>query len=189
MTYNQKKAGTSLTFEFHEEGLNFTMKDQTIHKSEFIPYEDITNKSHEYFEKNAGHKSRAIYFLVVGILFITANIIFKMKLWAWMFLLGAPIFYYLYRKSVVNFKVLNTESGTMDIWVLDDANQNEIIEAIYSNRNQYLKENYLEINYNNESSSEINKFLWLKNMKIISDREFEVIKEEIIVNDTNKKLY
>lgn len=189
MTYNQKKAGTSLTFEFQEEGLNFTMKDQTIHKSEFIAYEDITNKSHEYFEKNAGHKSRAIYFLVVGILFIIANVIFKMKLWAWMFLLGAPIFYFLYKKSVVNYKVLNTDSGTMDIWVLDDANQDEIIEAIYNKRDAYLKENYLEINYNNESSDEINKFVWLKSMKIISEREFEVIKEEILENENNKKLY
>lgn len=189
MTYNQKKAETSLTFEFNEEGLNFTLKDQTIHKSEFIPYEDITNKSHEFFEKNEGHKSRAIYFLVVGILFIIANVVFKMKLWAWMFLLVAPIFYYLYRKSVVNYKVLNTDSGTMDIWVLDDANQNQIIEAIYNKRNEYLKENYLEINYDNEPSIEINKFLWLKSMKIISDREFEVIKEEIVNNENNSKIY
>ena len=189
MTYNQKKAETYLTFELNEEGLNFTMKDQTIHKSEFIPYEDISNKNHEYFEKNEGHKSRAIYFLVVGVLFIIANVVFKMRLWAWMFLLGAPIFYYLYRKSIVNYKVLNTESGLMDIWVLDDANQIEIIEAVYSKRNSYLKENYLEINYENETSSEINKFLWLKNLKIINEREFEVIKEEIINNQNNSKIY
>lgn len=189
MTYNQQKAETSLTFELNEEGLNFTMKDQTIHKSELIPYEEITNKSHEYFEKNAGHKNRAIYFLVVGFVFIIANIIFKMKLWAWMFLIGAPIFYYLYRKSIVNYKVLNTDSGSMDIWVLDDANQDDIIKAIYNKRDAYLKEYYLEINYNNEGSSEINKFLWLKSMKIINEREFEVIKEEIVQNENNKKLY
>ena len=189
MIYSQKKAETTLTFELNEEGINFTMKDQTIHKSEFIPYEDISNKSHEYFEKNAGHKSRAIYFLVVGILFIIVNVAFKMRLWAWMFLVGAPIFYYLYRKSIVNYKVLNTDSGSMDIWVLDDVNQDEIINVIYNKRNEYLRENYLEINYSNESSSEINKFLWIKNLKLINQREFEVIKEEIINNENNSKIY
>lgn len=189
MIYQQKKAGTSLTVALKEEGLDFTMKDQTIHKSEFIPYEEITNKSHEYFEKNDGHKHRAIYFLAVGILFLIANIVFNMRLWAWMFLLGAPIFYYLYRRSVVNYKVLNTESGLMDIWVLDDKSQNEIVEAIYRQRDSYLRENYLEINHHNESASEIDKFLWLKSLNLINQKEFEVIKEEIINNENNSKIY
>lgn len=179
MTYQQKKAGTELTFELGEEGLDFTMKDETIHKSEFIAYEDILNKTHEYFEKNEGHKSRAIYFLVVGVLFIFANLIFKMKLWAWMFLLGAPVFYFLYRKSVVNYKVINTDTNKMDIWIMDDTAQDEIVQAIYAKRDAYLKENYLAINYNNEAKSEVDKFLWLKSLKLINQKEFEVIKEEI----------
>lgn len=183
MIYNQKRAGTELKFELNDEGLNFTMKDETIHKSEYIPYEDILNKTHEYFEKNAGHKSRAIYALVVGVLFVCANIFFKMKLWAWIFLLGAPIFYFLYRKSIVNYKVLNTESGLLDIWVIDDKIQEEIIQAIYSKRDQYLKENYLAINYDNEINNEINKFLWLKSLNLINQREFELIKEEIYHNE------
>lgn len=183
MIFAQKKGGTNLKFEFTEEGLEFTMKDDTLHKSEFIPYEDITNKSHEYFEKNSGHKNRAIYFLVVGILFLISNLIFQTKLWAFLFLIGAPVFYFLYKKSVVNYKVLNTDNGLMDIWVLDDKNQTEIIDAIYNTRNSYLKENYLAINYNNEPNNEANKFLWLKNLNIINDKEFEVIKEEIYNNE------
>ncbi len=71
----------------------------------------------------------------------------------------------------------------MDIWVLDDKNQAEIIDAIYNSRDSYLKENYLAINYNNEPNNEANKFLWLKNLNIINDKEFEVIKEEIYNNE------
>lgn len=182
MIYHQKKSGTELTFELKKEGLDFTLKDETIHKNEFIPYEDILNKSHEYFEKNSGHKNRAIYFLVVGIIFLIVNLIFKTSLWAWLFLLGAPIFYYLFKKSVVNYKVLGTESGLLDIWVIDDKIQSEIVETIYNKRNTYLKENYLSINYNNEPNNETNKFLWLKNLNIINESEFEVIKESIFEN-------
>lgn len=176
--FNQNKNGNNLRFEFKEEGIQYTLKDKTIHKSEFIPFENITNNSHEYFEKNEGHKSRAIYFLVVGLLFLGLNIAFKMRLWAWMFLIGAPVFYYLYKKSVVNYKVLNTD-GNMDMFVLDDQNQDEIIQLIYQKRNEYLTKNYLEINYHNEPNNEVGKFMWLKSLGLINEKEFEVIKEEI----------
>ena len=177
--FTQNKNENSLKFEFEEDGLNFTLKDKSILKTEFISFEDITNKSHEFFEKNEGHKSRAIYFLIVGMLFLVSNIILKTRLWSWMFLVGAPIFYFLYKKSIVNFIVLNTETE-MDIWVLEDKNQKKIIDEIYSRRNDYLIKTYLEINYNNESSSEINKFSWLKKLEIINKKEFEVIKEDIL---------
>jgi transposase-like protein len=57
--YHPKRAGTKLTFVFKEKGLDFTRKDESIHKSE-----DILNKSHEFFEKNSGHMGRALYFLM-----------------------------------------------------------------------------------------------------------------------------
>lgn len=185
MNYTQNKNGTSLKFEIVENGLNFTLKDKAIHKSEFIQFEDITNKSHEYFEKNEGHKSRAIYFLVVGILFLLSNIIFKTKLWAFLFIIGAPIFYFLYKSSIVNYKVLNTDNGTMDIWVLDDKNQSEIIETIYNKRNSYLKKQYLAINFENEINDEIFKFNWLKSLNLINEKEFNLIKEELVNYKTN----
>lgn len=145
--FRQNKNGNDLKFEFKDNGIQYTLKDRTIHKSEFIPFENITNNFHEYFEKNDGHKSRAIYFLVVGLLFLGFNIVFKLRLWAWMFLIGAPVFYFLYKKSIVNYKVLNTEQGNMDMFVLDDSNQDLIVQSIYDKRNDYLKDNYLEINY------------------------------------------
>jgi hypothetical protein len=112
-------------------------------------------------------------------LFLVANIAFIIKLCACLFLIGVPIFYFLDKKSVVNYKVLNTENVELAIYVREDKNQADIIETIYSKRNTYLKENCLSINYNNEPTSEVNKFLWLKSLNLISDREFKVIKEHI----------
>lgn len=80
---------------------------------------------------------------------------------------------------MVDYKVLNTENGELDIYVINDKNQADIIETIYSKPNTYLKENCLSINYNNKPTSEVSKFLWLKSLNLISDREFKVIKEHI----------
>ena len=179
VNFEQNKNGTFLKFDFKEDGLNYTLKDKTINKTDFIAFEDITNKTHEFFEKNEGYKSRAIYFLVVGILFFLVNIFLKTKLWSWMFLIGAPVFYFLYKKSIVNYIVINTDSD-MNIWVLENKNQKLIIDEIYSRRNDYLMKNYLEINYENDVNNEINKFVWLKKLELINKEEFELIKKEII---------
>jgi hypothetical protein len=37
----------------------------------------------------------------------------------------------------------------------------------------------LSINYSNDPLTEISKFLWLKSLEVINNKEFEVIKEEI----------
>jgi hypothetical protein len=118
------------------------------------------------------------------LLFLISNVIFKTKLWAFIFIIGAPIFYFLYKKSIVNYVVLNTEGTTMDIWVLDDKNQNEIISEIFKQRDSYLKKHYLAINFENEINDEINKFIWLKTLKLINEKEFDVVKEEIIKNNS-----
>lgn len=184
--YSQNKNGNLLKFEFKEKGLQYTLKDKTVHKSEFIPFEEITNNTYEYFEKNETHKSRAIYFLVVGIVFLTLNILFKVRLWAWIFLLGAPISYFLYKKSAVNYKVLSTEGNHMDVFVLEDKHQQEIIDSIYTKRNEYLSQNYMTINYFNDPQNELSKFMWLKDLGLLSDKEFDVIREEIISNIQNR---
>ncbi len=181
MVYNQDKNGNSLRFEFKEDGINYTLKDKSIHKTEFIPFESITNKTHEFFERNDGHKQRAIYFLIVGTLFLIANLVLQTKLWAWLFLIGAPIFYYLYKKSIVNYKVINTQDN-MDIYILNDNNEDDIFKAIYNKRNEYLVNTYLSINYSNDPLNEISKFLWLKSLEVINNKEFEVIKEEITLH-------
>jgi hypothetical protein len=57
--YHQKRAETKLTFVFKEEGLDFTIIDESMHKSE-----DILKKSHEFFEKNSGHMGKTLHFLM-----------------------------------------------------------------------------------------------------------------------------
>ena len=177
--YTQKRNNNIIKLDFETSGINYTLKDENINKTEFIPFENITNNSHEIFESNKSYKHYAIYTGVVGTLFLIINIFYSTKLWAWLFLLACPTFFILFKRSKTDYKVLNVESK-MDIFVINDKQQSEIIEKVYSSRNIYLKSHYGKINYNNDRNDEVSKFSWLKQLGIINEREFEVIREEII---------
>ena len=179
MKIQQKKNKNKIVLDFKDGGINYTLIDESINKTEFIPYENIENNSYELFESNKYYKSNAIYLGIVGVLFLSMNIFYGMKLWAWLFIMGSPIFYMLYKKSKTDYKVINVDEQ-MDIYLIKDKKLEEINSLIYKNRNKYLKENYYEINYDNDKDSEIGKFKWLKNIEVISEREFNVIKEEIM---------
>jgi hypothetical protein len=138
----------------------------------------VLNDQYEVFESNKSFKNNAIYTLVVGTIFLLINILYGTRLWAGLFLLASPIFYFLYYRSKAAFTVIKTSEGT-NLLILKDKNHDEIVGQIYSSRNEYLKDNYLEINYDNEANSELNKFSWLKEQGIISEKEFVVIREEI----------
>ena len=178
MKIEQKKNNNKITLDFKDGGINYTLNDETINKTEFIPYEDIENSSYELYESNKYHKNNAIYLGVVGVIFLLINIFYGMRLWAWLFLMASPIFFILYKRSKTNFKVINVDEK-MDIYLIKDQKLDEINSLIYKNRNKYLKDSYYAINYDNDKNSEIGKFNWLKSLEVITEREFQVIKEEI----------
>ncbi len=94
------------------------------------------------------------------------------------FSISLSIFSFLYWRSKVAFTVIKTAIG-INLLVLQDKNYLEIISQIFTARNEYLRENYLEIDFENEAEAEVNKFAWLKEQGIISDKEFIVIREAI----------
>lgn len=178
MTYNQKKNKNNISVSLEEEGIIYKIKDESMNRTENIPYENILNEKFEAFESNKSFKNNSIYTGIIGIIFLTINIFYGSGLWAWLFLLASPTFYFLYHKSKAAFTVIKT-SGGINMYILQDNQHNEILEQIYKKRNNYLQENYLSINYNNDPQSELNKFNWLKGLGIINEREYQVIEEEI----------
>ena len=182
MILKQYKNNNRIQFEFKEYGINYTLVDSSIKKTEFIPYENIENDSYELFEKNDYYKNNAIYTGVVGVIFLAINIIYQTTLWSWLFLIACPTFAILFKRSKTDFKVINVEDK-IDIYIIKDEKFEEINSLIYSKRNEYLKENYYAIDYDNDVNSEIGKFKWLRNIGVINDREFNVIREELINNE------
>lgn len=65
------------------------------------------------------------------------------------------------------------------MFILQDEQHDEIVDAIYKRRNSYLQDTYLPINYDNNPQAELSKFAWLKELGVINERENQVIREEI----------
>jgi hypothetical protein len=179
MKYTQKKNKNFHTFKFEDNGITYTIKDESLNKEVFIPFENITNNTHEVYEKNMSYRNNAIYTAVIGVIFLLINIIYQTRLWAWLFLLSAPIFYWLYNNSKVTYKVIKVENE-IDIYLIKAKEMAEINDEIFKQRNQYLRTKYGEINPNNNADDEIRKFQWLKNLGVFSKREFEVISDSIL---------
>jgi hypothetical protein len=177
--YRQKRNNNEIKLEFKDEGVNYTLRDDSIGKTEFILYENITNSSHERYESNKSYKTYAIYTAIIGVIFLLINIFYGTKMWAWLFLLASPIFFFLFRKSKTDFKVIDV-NNYIDIYLIKDKQEDKIISDIYSKRNSYLKRVYGQINYENSQEEEVSRFSWLNSLGVINNREFQVIKEEIL---------
>ncbi|MEJ8802150.1 hypothetical protein [Pontibacter sp. H249] len=178
MTYRQKKNKNNICIEIGEDCLTYTIKDDSTNRTEKVPYENILNDKYEFFESNKAYKNNAIYTGVVGAIFLAINIFYGTKLWAWLFMLACPTFFYLYHRSKAAFTVIKTSSD-INMFILQDKQHNEVVESIYKSRNNYLQDKYLSIDYDNDQQREMSKFAWLFELGVINGREFQVIREEI----------
>lgn len=178
MHFRQKKNKNDISIEIGENHLTYGIKDETTNRIEKVPYENILNDKYEFYESNKAFKNNAIYTGVVGAIFLAINIFYGTKLWAWIFILASPTFFYLYYRSKAAFTVIKT-TGDINMFVLQDKQHDEVIKSIYKSRNNYLQENYLSIDYDNDPQREMSKFAWLFELGLINGREFQVIREEI----------
>lgn len=176
--YFQKRNKNVIKIDFKNNGIEYSLKDESINMTDFIPYENITNNKHEVYESNKSFKNYAIYTGVIGAIFLAINIFDGTRLWAWLFLLACPTFIILFKISQTSFTVIDAEDK-MQIFVINDRQKDEIIEKIYNNRDEYLKKHFGKIDYDNDKENEISKFVWLMDLGLINEREFDVIKEEI----------
>jgi hypothetical protein len=177
--YRQKKNKTEISIDIRETELVYGIKDESISRKEAIPFEQILTSRYEVFEQNKSFKNNAVYTAVLGTLFLSINIFYGAQLWAWLFLVAAPIFYFLYHRSKAAFTVIKT-TGDLNLFILQDKQHAEILKNIYKARNDHFIHNYLEINYENDPVEELDKFSWLKEQGVITERELQVIQEEIL---------
>jgi hypothetical protein len=178
MHFYQKKNKNNISIEIGKDYLTYSIKDETTNRTEKVPYENILNDKYEFYESNKAFKNNAIYAGVVGAIFLAINIFYGTKLWAWLFMLGCPIFFYLYHRSKAAFTVIKTD-GDINMFILQDKQHDEVLENIYKSRNSYLQDKYLSIDHDNDPQREMNKFAWLLELGVINGREFQVIREEI----------
>jgi hypothetical protein len=144
-------------------------------REQFIPYEQISND----ISRNEINRRLALYIGIIGLIIGITSAISSGKIhpWTFSFLMVGIGFVISYNLKKV--KIIELSTGKGSIIVLDNPEGNIMIDEIKRKRNEYLREKYFMINWENELTSELDKFAALKNIGAISENEFDKIRKEI----------
>lgn len=175
----QKKHNNKISIEYQTNGIQYHIKDSSIDKGFFVPFEDISNSTYSFKEQNNGMKNITIYVLVMGLAFLLINLLYDQHFWSWLFLLTAPYFYWRFKKSQIHFLVIETDYSPQ-MYLIKDGKEEEVYNQIIEKRNTYLRSQYADVNYENIRASELKKFEWLLALNVISEKEFSFLKDELM---------
>lgn len=129
-------------------------------------YSDIPQKTITRIDQN-------IWVRNIGVIWTLAGLLGLITQWAgpmWLPLgIGCLILHY-----VTKTKYTVLSNGQRSIWIIQGKNHDAVLNEIQNRRKDQLKKCYGEINFENDPQIEINKFRWLAEEGVISERDAEV---------------
>jgi hypothetical protein len=195
-TYNimeqffQKALFLKKKFTFKNNGINIDFTDKDGDFSMFINFDRITSR--ENMRVNTRRKRLILkYGLLAAFLtlargFLTAQtdtrttvIITLVAL----FIAGTVYAYYYFTQ--IKYYAVGLEDNKTFMVLYDKPTKmeaEEFINEIFERRRLYYREQYFHIEYDNNKKSEIDRMKWLRSEEIISEKEFNVVLEEIEEN-------
>ncbi|MFC1896381.1 hypothetical protein ACFL0Q_06940 [Thermodesulfobacteriota bacterium] len=178
MELKQRKYSNATTFNFENDTLKYTTKNQGSSSTYKLFYGEIPLERNELEERNPWFRNVGIFLVCLGILqlysLFTGDEGFKLPIWL---ILGAVCFivYWIGRTS---YTTLPAKYG--NVFVIKDRYHDEILDELYKRRKDQLLLWYGDINFENEPESEIEKFRWLHEQEVIDEAEFENKKNAIL---------
>lgn len=125
--------------------------------------------------------------MIIGLILFVYKIYSVVNVFSQLFLIASIILYFLYYITTVKFTILKTDDSR-NLILLNIKNYEEVLQQIFSMRNNYLKEKYYNINIENEYENEVAKLNWLKHMHVISEGELYHLKTQLEnLRDENSK--
>lgn len=177
MEFFQKKGKNVHSYKLETDHLKLFMKSSSSKGEYSIPYDSITSEKIEITEQNDNFKNYSIYLAVVSVIAILLLVLFNVRTSFPIFIIGAVVLYILYIRSKVVFTGL---VGNRNVYIIQDDQHDEILDAIYKARTNYMKKEYGQVNVKNDPQKEVEKFKWLLNQKIISQSEFNETRAKIL---------
>jgi hypothetical protein len=177
MELSQRNFRNKTRFEFEKDSLTYILKSEATTLSFTVMYDEISTDRSDYQTKSTSARNFGILLIIVGIVHVGLQFMQSGSLAGsiWFALCGFLFLVYVVTKT--NYSILQTEKYS--IMIIKDANHDKIYNEIVSRRKKLLFSKYGEINYDNDPGYEINKFIWLKNQKIISETDLEAIAKKI----------
>lgn len=170
MEIKQKRFSHSSLFEFRNDDLKFTGKDESGAYSFSLKYASIPSDSSELIERNGWFRNVGILWVLIGVLQIALHYRDSGGFGGGFWFLAGIICLTLYATAKNKYTVFTTDKGR--IYILKDKQHDDIINEISSRRKGQLLSWYGELNYSNDPNAELEKFRWLMHEGAIGEVEY-----------------
>lgn len=173
MEFIQKKSGNKHTFHLHDDYFNFAYEDKSGSGDHDIHYADFPQKSSTQIEQNEWLKNVGYLWIAIGVFQIGYALYSDTSLSGkgfWL-LLGALCVTWA-QVTTVTYSVFRGDRG--NVFVIKDAQHDQIIETLNSRRKDQLYRWYAEVNTDNDLEDEIDKYRWLVAENVMSQEEADL---------------
>jgi hypothetical protein len=176
MKIEQKKLDTHIAFDFQPDGLKYSLKDKNHSESFKVRFEEISNDTSDFEERNQWYRNVAIYLGILGAIAAGYNIthgLYKLPIW----LLIAAIFLIMYRVMRVQYTII--DCSDCRLYVIKDKHHDQILKALDKWKMDSLLEKYGKFDPTNDPDTELRKLGWLKSEGVITDEEYDRLKSQL----------
>jgi hypothetical protein len=173
----QKNFRNKTHFKFEKDSLTYILKSEATTLSFTVRYDEISTDRSDYQTKKTSAKNFGILLIIVGFVHLALQFMQSGSLAGSIWFAISIIFFFVYVVTKTNYSILQTDKYS--IMIIKNADHDKIYNEIVSRRKKLLFSKYGEINYENDPTYEINKFIWLKNQKVISEVDLQMIAKKI----------
>lgn len=172
MEITQNKKSNKHTFTFNDDHFNFSYSDKSGSGDKDFNYAEFPRKCIIKIEqnewlRNVGYLWIALGFFQLGHAIYAQASISGKGFWV---VIGLACVIWAYF-SKVKYSVFQAERGS--IFIIQDKSHDEIINELKTRKNKQLLDWHGEINPENKADDEIEKFKWLAEQEVISQKEAE----------------
>jgi len=155
----------------------------------YTDYEDIRRQTRKYYKRRPGALFCAIFCALVALFHIVTSLFTDWQIfWTVLCLSLAAVFAAMHLLTRRHYIIIDLY-GDRCLFLFASSPSSEAVteflEDLYRRRDDYLRENYLYINPDNDRRTEMSRLKWLLREGVITDREYESALDEY----DNKRLF
>ncbi len=172
-----------------EHGLELEIKDISLETTHFFSFQEITRESRRMVVRRGNILFLGAVLGLFNLTLLSALMARQPERWQAFLayagvttMLMALLSWLVYLTSTKFLLILKTSTGREIEFFNHRWGQRalgEFLQDLYSTRNMYFRTNFFFIDYESNRDAELDKMSWLFEEGVITESEFEVVKEEI----------
>jgi hypothetical protein len=171
MEIRQQKNSNKIRFAFGEEALDYSLEDGSGSRSYSVSYTDISRDRQTLVERNKWLGNVGLLWLILGAGLTAYSYMGEGKptvsIWLWV---GAAC-YAAYRLRTTRFTIVPSDKG--NLFVIDDADGQRILDEIASRRAQQYRSEYDFMPEGDTPEQHRARFKWLHKEGALSDEDLQ----------------